>query len=58
MDYEPLITGSARIVEVAGVGVLAVIVAIRMLPGFTLALEASGRWPWQREATAAGAAVR
>jgi len=30
-------------------GVLAVIVAIRTLLSFTLELEVSGRWPWQRE---------
>ncbi len=29
-------------------GVLAVIVAIRTLLSFTLELEVSGRWPWQR----------
>jgi uncharacterized membrane protein len=113
MDYELLITGAARIVEVAGVavlifgallagaafarrisrhvdfhdayhglradlgraillglellviadiigtvaikptfqnlGVLAAIVAIRTLLSFTLELEVSGRWPWQRD---------
>lgn len=113
MEYEELITGSARIVEMAGVavlllgalfaavafarrvsrrtdfheayhglradlgraillglellviadiigtvaikptfqnlGVLAAIVAIRTLLSFTLELEVSGRWPWQRE---------
>jgi uncharacterized membrane protein len=35
-------------------GVLAAIVAIRTLLSFTLELEVSGRWPWQREAPAAG----
>jgi uncharacterized membrane protein len=30
-------------------GVLAAIVAIRTLLSFTLELEVSGRWPWQRE---------
>ena len=30
-------------------GVLAVIVAIRTLLSFTLELEVSGRWPWQRD---------
>ena len=29
-------------------GVLAVIVAIRMLLSFAFELEVSGRWPWQR----------
>jgi uncharacterized membrane protein len=29
-------------------GVLAVIVAIRTVLSFTLELEVSGRWPWQR----------
>lgn len=29
-------------------GVLAAIVAIRTLLSFTLELEVSGRWPWQR----------
>lgn len=31
-----------------GVGVLAIIVAIRTFLSFTLELELSGRWPWQR----------
>jgi len=31
------------------VGVLAVIVAIRTFLSFSLELEVSGRWPWQRE---------
>lgn len=35
-------------------GVLAVIVAIRTLLSFTLELEVSGRWPWQREEPEAG----
>ena len=30
-------------------GVLSVIVAIRTLLSFTLELEVSGRWPWQRD---------
>lgn len=30
------------------VGVLAIIVAIRTFLSFTLELELSGRWPWQR----------
>jgi uncharacterized membrane protein len=30
-------------------GILATIVAIRTLLSFTLELEVSGRWPWQRE---------
>jgi len=30
-------------------GVLAAIVAIRTLLSFTLELEVSGRWPWQRD---------
>lgn len=119
MDYEHLITGAARIVEMAGVavllggallaavafglrlarqvdfraayhglradlgraillglellviadiigtvaikptfenlGVLAVIVAIRTLLSFTLELEVSGRWPWQRREPEAAA---
>lgn len=32
----------------ANLAVLAVIVAIRTLLSFTLELEVSGRWPWQR----------
>lgn len=36
-------------------GVLAAIVAIRTLLSFTLELEVSGRWPWQREEPEAGA---
>ncbi len=31
-----------------GVGVLALIVAIRTFLSFTLELELEGRWPWQR----------
>ena len=31
-----------------GVGVLAVIVAIRTFLSFTLEVELHGRWPWQR----------
>lgn len=37
-----------------GVGVLAVIVAVRTFLSFTLEVELEGRWPWQkREARAA-----
>jgi uncharacterized membrane protein len=36
-------------------GVLAAIVAIRTLLSFTLELEVSGRWPWQREDVARAA---
>ncbi len=32
-----------------GVGVLAIIVAIRTFLSFTLELELEGRWPWQKE---------
>jgi uncharacterized membrane protein len=40
-------------------GVLAVIVAIRTFLSFSLELEVSGRWPWQRlPRTAAGATGR
>ena len=35
-------------------GVLAVIVAIRTVLSFTLELEVSGRWPWQRAPAPAG----
>lgn len=31
------------------VGILALIVAIRTFLSFTLELEVSGRWPWQKE---------
>ena len=31
-----------------GVGVLAVIVAVRTFLSFTLEVELSGRWPWQK----------
>ncbi len=31
-----------------GVAVLAMIIAIRTLLSWTLALELDGRWPWQR----------
>lgn len=39
-----------------GVGVLAIIVLIRTFLSFSLELEISGRWPWQKEpeGTAAG----
>ncbi|MGP4018702.1 DUF1622 domain-containing protein [Saccharopolyspora sp. 5N708] len=32
----------------AGVGLLALIVAIRTVLSFSLELEITGRWPWQR----------
>jgi uncharacterized membrane protein len=32
----------------AGVGLLAVIVAIRTFLSFSLQVEVTGRWPWQR----------
>jgi uncharacterized membrane protein len=35
-------------------GVLAAIVAIRTLLSFTLELEVSGRWPWQRDPESEG----
>ena len=35
------------------VGVLAIIVAIRTFLSFTLELELSGRWPWQKHEDAA-----
>lgn len=33
---------------VEGMGILAVMVAIRMTLGWTIVLEISGRWPWQK----------
>lgn len=36
-----------------GVTTLAIIVLIRTFLSFSLELEISGRWPWQREATSA-----
>jgi len=33
---------------VEGMGILAVMVAIRMILGWTIVLEISGRWPWQK----------
>ena len=39
-------------------GVLAVIVAIRTALSFTLELEVSGRWPWQRAAAGPDPALR
>ncbi|MDT0170507.1 DUF1622 domain-containing protein [Pseudarthrobacter sp. BRE9] len=36
------------------VGVLAVIVLIRTFLSFSLELEITGRWPWQKEASATG----
>jgi uncharacterized membrane protein len=38
-------------------GVLAAIVAIRTLLSFTLELEVSGRWPWQRAGAPEGHAI-
>jgi len=35
------------------VGVLAIIVLIRTFLSFSLELEITGRWPWQKEASAA-----
>lgn len=35
--------------SLASVGVLAGIVAIRTFLSFTLTVEATGRWPWQRD---------
>jgi len=37
----------------AGVGVLAVLVAVRTFLSFTLDVELSGRWPWQSHPKAA-----
>jgi uncharacterized membrane protein len=37
----------------AGVGVLAVLVAVRTFLSFTLDVELSGRWPWQSRPDAA-----
>jgi uncharacterized membrane protein len=37
----------------AGVGVLAVLVAVRTFLSFTLDVELSGRWPWQSRPKAA-----
>ena len=33
---------------VEGMGLLAIMVAIRTILGWTMGLEISGRWPWQR----------
>ena len=41
----------------ASVGVLAVIVIIRTFLSFSLELEITGRWPWQKEPTPDGADV-
>jgi uncharacterized membrane protein len=37
----------------AGVGVLAILVAVRTFLSFTLDVELSGRWPWQSRPNAA-----
>jgi uncharacterized membrane protein len=37
----------------AGVGVLAILVAVRTFLSFTLDVELSGRWPWQSRSQAA-----
>jgi uncharacterized membrane protein len=34
--------------SVEGMGLLAAMVVIRIMLGWTTALEISGRWPWQR----------
>jgi len=39
----------------ASVGVLAIIVLIRTFLSFSLELEITGRWPWQKEPSAARA---
>ena len=41
-----------------GVGVLAVIVAVRTFLSFTLEVELEGRWPWQKRAAEARSAGR
>ena len=46
-DYIQM-TVSSVLSNLAWGGVLAVIVAIRTVLSFTLELEVSGRWPWQR----------
>lgn len=40
------------------VGVLAIIVAIRTFLSFSLELEITGRWPWQKEQASGAAAGR
>jgi uncharacterized membrane protein len=37
-----------------GIGVLALIVVVRTFLSFTLELELTGRWPWQKHATSPG----
>lgn len=39
-----------------GVGVLAVVVAVRTFLSFTLDVELEGRWPWQQRRARAGTA--
>ncbi|TLM84086.1 DUF1622 domain-containing protein [Pseudarthrobacter sp. NamE5] len=39
------------------VGVLAIIVLIRTFLSFSLELEITGRWPWQKETPQSGSAV-
>jgi uncharacterized membrane protein len=34
--------------SVEGIGILAVMIIIRTMLGWTTVLEISGRWPWQR----------
>jgi uncharacterized membrane protein len=38
----------------SGVGVLAILVAVRTFLSFTLEVELEGRWPWQSRKTPAG----
>ena len=39
----------------AGVGVLAILVAVRTFLSFTLDVELSGKWPWRSRANAVDA---
>ncbi|MDQ3870521.1 MAG: DUF1622 domain-containing protein [Chloroflexota bacterium] len=57
LGLEFLVAGDIiRTVAVApsfqGVGVLAVVVAVRTFLSFTLDVELEGRWPWQQRQTA------
>jgi uncharacterized membrane protein len=40
-----------------GVGVLAIVVAVRTFLSFTLDVELEGRWPWQQRPSPAGGAA-
>ncbi len=53
MSFQEAMETTGKIVDVAGV--LGLIVVIRTFLSFSLELEITGRWPWQKEPKAAAA---